>query len=78
MKDNCFAFNNKRCRALDKMLCATNNTCPFYKTVEEERNNIVKVYEHISTLNKAEQKYISDTYYNGRCPWLKEDDTHGC
>ena len=77
MNKNCFAYTNKRCRALDKMLCAT-GSCPFYKTAEEYENGIKKSYERINSMDSAAQESISDTYYKGRYPWLKEDDAYGC
>lgn len=77
MNNNCFAYKNKRCKALDRMLCADNN-CQFYKTEEEQKESLKKAYARLASLDKAEQKYISDNYYKGKYPWLKAGDVHGC
>lgn len=77
MNNDCFAYKNKRCKALDKMLCADGN-CSFYKTANEEKTSLKKTYERIASLDKATQKYISNTYYKGRFPWLKAGDAYEC
>ena len=34
VKTNCFAFNNKKCKALNRLYCATGE-CNFFKTKKQ-------------------------------------------
>lgn len=77
MNNDCFAYKNKRCKILKEIPCSNYN-CPFYKTVEEHKEGIKKANARIASLDKAAQKYIADTYFKGKYPWLKAGDTLGC
>lgn len=43
-KENCFAFDSKRCvcTVLTETVCAKRSTCPFYKTYEQYMFDIAK------------------------------------
>ncbi|APM39946.1 hypothetical protein [Clostridium kluyveri] len=73
MNENCFAYKNSRCKILKSTQCV-NNSCSFFKTEEEQEESLNKAYARIASLDKAIQKSIADTYYNGKVPWLKGGD----
>ena len=77
MSKICFANKGSQCKALTVTRC-TGDGCSFYKTSKEQSLDIKRVYARIASLDKAVQKYISDTYYKGRYPWLEEGDARGC
>mgnify|MGYP003259316476 CR=1 FL=1 len=70
MNKNCFANKNNRCKILKNMQCA-NNSCSFFKTEKEQEESLNKANARIASLDKATQRNIADTYYNGKMPWLK-------
>lgn len=70
MNKNCFAFKNKRCKVLERMVCAR-SACPFYKNIDEYEEGINKAYTRIAKLDKKAQKKISDKYYEGKMPWTR-------
>lgn len=70
MNKNCFANKNNRCKILNDIQCA-NNSCSFLKTEEEQEESINRANARIASLDKAIQKSIADTYYNGKMPWLE-------
>lgn len=70
MNKNCFANKNNRCKILNSIQCAK-TTCSFFKTEEEQEESLNKANAHITSLDKAIQNSIADTYYNGKMPWLK-------
>lgn len=70
MNKNCFANKSNRCKILNHMQCA-NTTCSFFKTEDEQEESLNKAYTRIASLDKAIQKSIADTYYNGKMPWVK-------
>ena len=72
MNKNCFANKNNRCKILNDIQCA-NNSCSFFKTEEEQEESINRANTRIASLDKAIQKSIADTYYNGKMPWLEGD-----
>lgn len=72
MNKNCFANKNSRCKILNDIQCA-NNSCSFFKTEEEQEESINRANARIASLDKAIQKSIADTYYNGKMPWLEGD-----
>lgn len=71
MQERCFALNeNNRCKALRVSKCP-GSSCAFYKTPREAMETMAKAYARLASLNKAQQKHIADTYYQGKMPWLK-------
>lgn len=72
MNKNCFANKNNRCKILNDIQCA-NNSCSFFKTEEEQEESINRANARIALLDKAIQKSIADTYYNGKMPWIEGD-----
>ena len=73
MNKNCFANKNNRCKILNHIKCV-NNSCSFFKTEEDQEESLNKAYARITSLDKAIQRNIADTYYNGKMPWIKEDN----
>lgn len=42
VKEDCFAYKDKKCTALDKLYCKyERETCPFYKTEKENKEQII-------------------------------------
>jgi hypothetical protein len=62
MKD-CFAYKHNGCTALKVRKC---EGCSFYKTKEQYEIGQRKVLERIRSLDIDKQKYISETYYDGK------------
>ena len=62
MKD-CFAYRRNGCTALKVRKC---EGCSFYKTKEQYEIGQRKVLERIRSLDIDKQKYISETYYDGK------------
>jgi len=60
-KNNCFAFSNKKCIALNQMYCRKGE-CNFYKTKSEYKNNILKSNEMLNKLPAIQLRYIIDKY----------------
>ncbi len=42
IKDSCYFYKKGRCSALKTLECNRKNKCSFYKTREEEINNLKK------------------------------------
>ena len=64
------------CRKLTVDKC-TGSTCPFYITKEQSKASRKKADKRLAGLDRVLQLYISDKYYKGKTPWLKEDNTYG-
>lgn len=77
MSKICYANKGNQCRILTVARCIGEN-CSFFKTTEEQKEGQKKANIRIASLDKAVQKYIADTYYKGRYPWLEAGDVHGC
>lgn len=77
MKNNCFAFKNKKCRILTEPRCNYEN-CSFYKTEDEQEESRKKVYTRLASLDKEVQRNIADTYYYGKYPWLEVGNANEC
>jgi len=73
MNINCFAYKSGQCKILKTMECK-NNICSFFKTKEEQEESLNKAYTRLASLDKATQRNIADTYYEGKSPWLKVGD----
>lgn len=73
----CYANKGNQCRILTVSRCIGEN-CSFFKTSEDQKEEIKKANVRIASLDKATQKYIADTYYKGRYPWLEVGECHGC
>ncbi len=59
----CFAYKHNGCTALKVRKC---EGCSFYKTKEQYEIGQRKVLERIRSLDIDKQKYISETYYDGK------------
>lgn len=77
MSKMCYANKGNQCRILTIEKCI-GYKCAFLKTRDEQKDRFKKANARIASLDKATQKYISDTYYKGRYPWLEAGDCHGC
>jgi len=74
----CFAKENHLlkpgavcCSALKVNKCSMN--CRFFKTKQQIKTDIAKVYKRIKSLSVTQQNYISDMYYHGKRPWLEQE-----
>jgi hypothetical protein len=72
MENKCFAFLVKgRCRALyGNSSCG--EKCPFYKTADQMRDELRRVYIRLTALDIDRQAYIANKYYNGERIWMEE------
>lgn len=59
----CFAYKHNGCTALKVRKC---EGCSFYKAKERYEIGQRKVLERIRSLDIDKQKYISETYYDGK------------
>lgn len=65
----CFAYRKGRCNALKSIEC---EGCSFFKTRGEYREGKKQTLKRISTLDKATQMNIMETYYGGKMNLLEE------
>ncbi|MCK9479875.1 MAG: hypothetical protein M0R40_10330 [Firmicutes bacterium] len=68
---NCFADKPKGCEALNKKVC---DSCPFYKTTEDNKKSIQKAYRRIASLDKAQQLAIANKYFKHKMPWTETQE----
>ena len=71
MDKKCFAHDPKKgCRILkDTPSCG--QSCPFRKSATEVKAGRQAAYRRLASLPEEYQRYIADTYYKGKRPWLK-------
>ena len=78
MNTDCFAYKNGKCRVLKITECRNGKPCPFFKTKEQQEEDVRKVYARLASLDKSVQRDIADKYYKGAYPWLEVDDDDEC
>jgi hypothetical protein len=76
MENRCFGLNKyNQCQVLTVVNCP-GISCSFYKTPEQAEESRRKANARLASLDKAYQKFIADTYYRGKMPWLEEGAEH--
>jgi hypothetical protein len=65
---SCNKYN--RCSTLTVGKCV-GESCSFARSKEQAKSSIEKAYERLASLDKENQRYISDKYYGGKMPWVK-------
>jgi len=73
MKINCFAYDaDKGCKILKKeIVCG--NSCSFCKSRDDLAFGREKSNARLASLPYERQRYIADTYHNGKRAWLETD-----
>lgn len=61
-----------KCRLLTKQFCATQPTCVFFATAEQQYVSYKCANARLATLPQAQQLHISQKYFNGEFPWLRK------
>lgn len=67
----CFADKPKGCEALNKKIC---DSCPFYKTETQLKEDKQKTYKRIESLDKSQQLAIANKYFKDKMPWTETQE----
>lgn len=78
MRTDCFALKNGKCRVLKITGCRNGKPCSFFKTKEQQEEDVKKAYARLALLDKNVQKDIADKYYKGTYPWLEVGNDDEC
>lgn len=74
--NKCFALkNNNYCNILTVEKCTGYSNCSFFKTEEQAEESNKKANARLASLDKLQQKHISEKYYKGKMPWIKGGDS---
>ncbi len=74
--NDCFALNKQKgCGILTVPAC-TGESCPFYKSKGELKDERRMANHRLASLSAIEQRYIADKYFDGKMPWLEGGDKH--
>lgn len=76
----CFAWDHDPmgkwgCKAITMACDGKDESCPFFKTMEQHKADRDVANERISTLPEYHQENISGKYYGGYKPWRKREVT---
>lgn len=71
MEQDCFAYKNRRCKALKVNNCEGRN-CGFFKTISQVEEDQRLVFKRIKSLDEVSRRHIMDLYYGGKMSLLDE------
>ncbi len=68
---NCFAYKNRRCKALKITKCE-GVSCGFFKTKSQVEEDQKRVFRRIKSLDEDSRKHIMELYYKGKMSLLDD------
>jgi len=71
MEQDCFAYKNRRCKALKIQKCEGTG-CGFFKTKSQVEEDQRRVFKRIKSLDEVSRRHIMDLYYGGKMELLDE------
>lgn len=71
MNIKCFGGKGKSgCEMLVVRKCP-GDCCSYFKTEVQHQSDMQKALRRLASLDKENQEFIADKYYNGKMPWLE-------